>query len=456
MVFPRKSTTTFWLAIASLVIILGVVVFFRMQPPAGRMDPKTMEHAVSVATLKPESIDVTFTTQATVEATQRVAMNPEIQGVVTHIYVREGQAVRQGQPLIQLKNSRQQAQLQASQAGVLAYQQAITSQQAGIAQTQADVVAAKAAATLAEQEFNDYQKLYQEDIISRLELDQKKASLTSAQAQLTAAQRRLDQSKALKQQANAQLKQARANVSSQIASKDETLIRAPFNGRIGQIMVDVGDTVTIAESIILIVGNGGSEITFDVPERLSQQVAIGQRIIVQQATPFTLDNDDQQNTPLGKSSVRFIDPIIDPMTRTFTVKGPLTSSSASRPWIDGQFVSAQLVLETHNNAVVVSKSALIPQGEKTYVYKVNFGALSKTTKGKQSRTAVFTEVTLGARQADRVEILKGLSHGDIVVTDGVLKLFDGANIKYSDDEASTSTENKIVGSNNASTSYTEQ
>lgn len=455
MGFPRKSTTIFWLAIASLVIILGVVVFFRMQPPAGRMDPKTMAHAVSVARLKPESIDVTFTTQATVEATQRVAMNPEIQGVVTRIYVREGQAVRQGQPLIQLKNNRQQAELQASQAGVLAYQQAITSQQAGIAQTQADVAAAKAAATLAEQEFNDYQKLYQEDIISRLELDQKRASLTSAQAQLTAAQRRLDQAKALKQQANAQLKQARANVSSQIASKDETLIRAPFNGRIGQIMVDVGDTVTIAESIISIVGNGGSEIAFDVPERLSQQVAIGQPIMVFQATPLTLDNDKRQNTPLGESSVRFIDPIIDPMTRTFTVKGPLASTS-NQPWIDGQFVNAQLVLETHNNAVVLSESALVPQGEKTYVYKVNFGELPKTTKGKRSKTAVFTEVTLGARQAGRVEILKGLSHGDIVVTDGVLKLFDGANIKFNDDEASMSTKNKAVGSNNASTSQTEQ
>jgi membrane fusion protein (multidrug efflux system) len=78
------------------------------------------------------------------------------------------------------------------------------------------------------------------------------------------------------------------------------------------------------------------------------------------------------------------------------------------------FARVTVLLSTRPNAVVIPEQAIWPQGRDTFVYRV--------VDGK----AALTKVELGVRHPGEVEVLKGLSANDVVVTDGQMKLKDGA------------------------------
>jgi membrane fusion protein (multidrug efflux system) len=78
------------------------------------------------------------------------------------------------------------------------------------------------------------------------------------------------------------------------------------------------------------------------------------------------------------------------------------------------FARVQVLLETRPNAVLVPEQAIWPQGRDTFVYRV--------VDGK----AALTKVDIGLRRPGEVEILKGLAANDTIVTDGQIKLKDGA------------------------------
>jgi membrane fusion protein (multidrug efflux system) len=78
------------------------------------------------------------------------------------------------------------------------------------------------------------------------------------------------------------------------------------------------------------------------------------------------------------------------------------------------FVRVAVTLDSRPNAVVVPEQAIWPQGKDSYVYRI--------VDGK----AALTKVEIGNRAPGTVEILKGLAANDMVVTDGQIKLKDGA------------------------------
>jgi membrane fusion protein (multidrug efflux system) len=73
-----------------------------------------------------------------------------------------------------------------------------------------------------------------------------------------------------------------------------------------------------------------------------------------------------------------------------------------------------VLLETRPDAILVPEQAIWPQGRDPYVFKV--------TDGK----AMLTKVELGVRRPGEVEVVKGLTPSDMIVTDGQMKLKDGA------------------------------
>ena len=80
----------------------------------------------------------------------------------------------------------------------------------------------------------------------------------------------------------------------------------------------------------------------------------------------------------------------------------------------GMFVRVALTMSTRKDAITVPEEALWPQGKDNFVFKV--------VDGK----AMLTKVELGNRRPGEVEINQGLAPGDTVVTEGQIKLRDGA------------------------------
>jgi membrane fusion protein (multidrug efflux system) len=81
------------------------------------------------------------------------------------------------------------------------------------------------------------------------------------------------------------------------------------------------------------------------------------------------------------------------------------------------FASVDLVLNQHDRALVIPEEAVIPQREKTFVYRV------------LDHTARWTEVTLGMRERGLVEVIDGMVAGDGVVRVGHHKLKDGMTVR---------------------------
>jgi membrane fusion protein (multidrug efflux system) len=106
-----------------------------------------------------------------------------------------------------------------------------------------------------------------------------------------------------------------------------------------------------------------------------------------------------------------VETTVDERTRTVLLRGRVENPGAKlRP---GMFARIALELGANDKAVLVPEQAIVPRGDKNFVFRVLDGK------------AAITEVGLGTRRPGEVEITRGLAPGDVVVTDGQLKLQQG-------------------------------
>jgi membrane fusion protein (multidrug efflux system) len=186
----------------------------------------------------------------------------------------------------------------------------------------------------------------------------------------------------------------------------KTVIRAPFSGILGLRQVSPGAYVKKGDDIVRLENVSSIKVDFQIPETYLSKVRPNQEIAVRvEAYP----NEE------FKGRVYAIEPVVDERTRTIAMRARIPNRGFKlKP---GMFVRVAVTLDTRPNAVVVPEEAIWPQGTDSFVFRV--------VDGK----ALMTKVTIGNRQPGSVEILKGLAANDVVVTDGQIKLRDGAPVK---------------------------
>ncbi len=408
----------FWLMIIGLVVIFAVVTFFRMRPPEGRMDPSKMPKPVDVQTIEPETIDIVYTTRGTLEAHRRIDMNTEAAGTVQRILFNEGDTVRKGQLLIQMKAQRQVAQMQEAVAATSANKTLLDLRQNEIAQAKAQLGAEEANLNLAQSEYNKYLELSNEDYISQLELDQKFAALQTQKSQLTTAVEEVNRLQSVKAQTKAQLQESKARQALNQVILGEMNITAPFSGRIGEKYVDEGDYVLNTEKLLTLVDNTQMQVRFTVPERYSPYLTTGKMVKL-----FSNDGLSSQNS-LASGRVSFVDPAVELDTRTIAIKALLHANNT--PLRDGQFADVVLTLYQEVNGISLPESALVPEGEKFFVYVQSSEKVTEDEKQKTVLKARRREVKIGQRRNGTVQIIDGLDLDETVVVSGTQKVFDGA------------------------------
>jgi membrane fusion protein (multidrug efflux system) len=219
------------------------------------------------------------------------------------------------------------------------------------------------------------QELYGKQLTSRQNLDEAKAKLDAARARQALDQVRLD----------------------------KTVIHAPFAGVVGLRQVSPGAYVDKGNDIVGLGSIGSLKLDFRIPEMFIPKIKVGE--ILQARV-------DAYPDKIFEGTVYAIDPAVDEETRTVLLRARLPNpENQLRP---GMFARLRLTLERRPNAILVPEQAIVPMGEKNFVFRV--------VDGK----AALTPVTLGQRRPGQVEISAGLAATDIVVTDGQLKIFDGS------------------------------
>jgi membrane fusion protein (multidrug efflux system) len=210
-----------------------------------------------------------------------------------------------------------------------------------------------------------------------------------SQEALDVARNNVDRSEALRREAEVRL--------------SKTTISAPFPGTVGLRLISPGAYVEKGTDIVRLENIASIKLDFRVPELYSSQVRAGQQVSVRlDAFP------GEQFT----GRIYAVEPVVDEKTRTVLLRARVPNQGLKlKP---GMFVRVALTLETRKNAILVPEPAIWPQGQDSFVFRVEGGK------------AMLTKVEIGARRPGEVEIVAGLSPSDTVVTEGQMKLRDGA------------------------------
>ena len=181
-----------------------------------------------------------------------------------------------------------------------------------------------------------------------------------------------------------------------------SVVRAPFAGVVGQRFVSVGDYVTTSTPLLTLQTVDPQRAVIEVPERHAAALKLGQIV------EFTVAAEP---TRKFVARVDFIDPVVQNANRTITVKG--LAPNPGRELRPGMFIEARLATLTRPNAVVIPEDAVQPLRTANVVWVVD--------KGKASRRVV----QLGTRSAGIVEVLSGVSPGELVVVGGLERMGEG-------------------------------
>jgi membrane fusion protein (multidrug efflux system) len=201
--------------------------------------------------------------------------------------------------------------------------------------------------------------------------------------------------------ARAQVVLALVEVEKAELALEHTRIRAPFDGVLGALRVEVGDYAPTSEALTTIYKREPLQVRFRMPQRKLGRLVRGQSVVVRSSS-----FPDHRHT----GRIVFISPALDPATKSVEVKAVLEPAAELQP---GMFVSISVALSTIEQAVTVPDEALVPTAKGFVLFLV--------VDGKAKMTAV----EVGLRDGNRVQIKKGASAGDKVVVEGQLKLRDG-------------------------------
>jgi membrane fusion protein, multidrug efflux system len=268
---------------------------------------------------------------------------------VTAVRFEEGQQVRRGEVLVELDG----------------------------AQERADLAVAEAALAESRSQYQRSRELYTTKVLSDQQIEQIEATFKANEARVTSARARVG----------------------------DTVIRAPFNGRVGLRRVSVGSLISPGTVITTLDDTSTIKLDFTIPETFLSVVKPGLEIAARSVA---------YPDASFSGRVASVDTRIDPATRSVTVRALLPNPEGLlKP---GMFLTVRLS-RSAVDALMVPEQALVPEQGDVFVFVVADGVAEKR------------RVRIGQRRVGDVQIVEGLAEGELVVTEGTQKLRDGAAVR---------------------------
>ncbi len=345
--------------LAGLALLLSLALLFAASPARAQQD------CIPVETEKAEQEDlpVILNGIGTLEAEERVTISPEMSGLIREIHFRDGQEVDQGELLVSLDSAKLEKRLQAQQAALRE---------------------ARARRKNARRTYERQQSLFDRGLGSEEARDEALTSYTAARAQVDRLESEIEELR---------------------ESLDDTRIRAPFAGILGEFHVDPGEFVQPGTPLVSLTQNERLEVSFTIPERHLASLSRGQKV------SLTVPGYPDRSFP---GEVRFLNPVIAESTRSIQVKASVDNSQGRlRP---GGFASVRLTVDLRKNATVIPEEALIPTRKGYMAFVVDDG------------TARARDVRIGLRRPGMVEIREGVRSEETVITSGHISVQDGSSV----------------------------
>ncbi len=355
---------------------------------------------VSVAEVTERTLNRYLTVTGTLTADEEADVAAEVAGRIVEAPVERGTRIAAGGVLVRIADVEVEAQVREAEAN--AAQIAARLGLAGGATFETErvpeVANAKAAQAQSEADFARAQMLFDRKLLAQADYDR-------TRTQADASRRQYETARNTAEQQYQSLMAARARVTLARKALEDTSVRAPFTGVVGQRFVSAGDYVQRGTRVATVLRTDSLRVELTVPEQSISAVAVGREVALQ------VDSYPDR-TFTGR--VRFVAPAVRAESRSLVVEAVLDNRDGTlRP---GSFASARIEQAKASAAILVPTTAL------------------RTTTGT-SRVFVLADdraeeriVTVGQIIDDMTEITSGLQKGDRVVTTEVGRVEDGARL----------------------------
>ena len=344
-----KHYFKFFVAALVLLIFIGTFVFLWI---------KSRPQPISYEEFQPTVNDIRKTTVVTgkIEPRNEVNVKPQISGIIAEIYKEAGQMVTVGEVIARIKVIPDESQLSAAQARV---------RLANINVRQAQV---------------DYQRvktLFDKGLIAGSEYDQKRQAYQQAQEEVRSAKNNLEV--------------VRDGVASENASTSSTMIRSTISGLVLDVPVKVGNTVILSNTF-----NDGTTIA----------TVANMNDLIFRGMPMKITIGALQNETL-EASLEYISPkaVENNGANQFEIKAAVHVGDGHKIR-SGYSANAEIVLAQANLVLTVPESAIVFEGNNTFVYVVKGSGKEKTYEKRK--------VTTGLSDGIRIQIKSGLTKNEYV------------------------------------------
>jgi RND family efflux transporter MFP subunit len=393
--------------------------------PGTENDPIAVSSAVTQSRQAPLFVEATGSFVA--EESSNVA--PLTSGRLIETPVDVGASLEKGQIIARLDDSDAALRLQQAKASAEQAEAALRQAEAKIglsgafkAEDVPDVQSARASyesaladAKLAEADAKRYDSLVQTGDISRSSYEKQTTQAETAKARANTSLKQYETAINNARQnyqgvasAQAMLSVARAQLALAQKAVDDTLIRAPFSGRITERQVSVGEYVAPSSRIATIVRANPIKLQLQIPGVDSGKVAAGMRVLARVENFGARDFEGR---------ITALNPSLDPNSRSMMAEARFDNPKLElRP---GMFSTARVMLPGTEQAVMAPRSAVLVDPT------INSAEVFVLQGGK----AHVKVVQFGEENAGIVRILTGLSAGEVVATGRLQQLYDGATVK---------------------------
>jgi RND family efflux transporter MFP subunit len=391
----------FWIVPALLSSVVAAVGCGGERDVASASVGEPEAIAVTAAAVEQRPLKRFIRVSGTLAAHEEAEVAAEVAGRVVATPIERGSRVARGAMLIQVADSEVTSQAREAEANVGQIEARL-----GIAagapfdvERVPEVANARASLELTGTEFERTKLLHESQLLSRSEFDQKQAQVESARRQYEVAKNGAEQQYQALVGARARLALARKAVA-------DTVVRAPFDGLVGERLVSVGDYVTRGTKIASVMRVSPLRLELTIPAQYVTVVAVGSAV--------TLEVDAHPGESFV-GQVRFVSPALRADTRALVVEAIVENADGRlRP---GLFATARIEQAEMTPALLIPSSAVQRTATATRVFVVAGDHVEERL------------ISLGQDEGALIEAASGLKAGERVVVNGIERLRDGTRVK---------------------------